>query len=250
MPTIDYLMESLYDDGYHLYMDNFYNSVAMCDHLLQRGTHVCGTLRRHRGEPEVITKLTEAKMKKGEVVARHNKRVLITAWRDKKVVRSISTMHKNTTVRVEERKKGQSHKEVIMKPQSVHEYNKFMNGVDKLDQMVSYYPFTRKSMKWYKKFTLYLFSITLFNSHVLYKAATKQGKSKKLLDYMISIVESWGNLRNDGQAQSAAPAAPASAAAAGPDVGAVRAADAVPVAAAASAAAGPDGPVHTQGKMI
>merc|ERR1712082_305594 len=103
MPTIDYLMEGLYDEGYHLFMDNYYNSVAMCDHLLERGTHVCGTLRRNRGEPAAITKATEGTLKKGETVVRHNKRVLVTAWRDKKIVRSVSTMHTNTMVRVEER---------------------------------------------------------------------------------------------------------------------------------------------------
>ena len=241
MPTIDYLMEGLYDEGYHLFMDNYYNSVAMCDHLLERGTHVCGTLRRNRGEPAAITKATEGTLKKGETVVRHNKRVLVTAWRDKKIVRSVSTMHTNTMVRVEERKKGQSHKEVIMKPESVHMYNQFMNGVDKLDQMIGYYPFTRKTMKWYKKYTLYLFSITLFNSHILYKAATRQGKSLKLLDYLVSIAESWGNLRKDTRGQSAAAAAaagpPGGDAAACPPDGAVAGDDAdADVAAGAEAA--------------
>jgi len=37
-----------------LYMDNFYNSLAMSEHLLDRQVHTVGTLGRHRGEPREI----------------------------------------------------------------------------------------------------------------------------------------------------------------------------------------------------
>ena len=52
--TVCGLLLGLEQQGYKLYIDNFYNSVNMCDILLNLGTHVCGTLRRNRGEPPAI----------------------------------------------------------------------------------------------------------------------------------------------------------------------------------------------------
>ena len=195
IPTVDYLLGGLRNKGHHLYMDNFYNSVKMADHLRLHGTHVCGTLRKHRGEPGVITRATVKKLKVGECISRHNGRVLITAWRDKRIVKVMSTVHQDKMVTVKQRQKGRSVPLDIQKPVAVAEYNKHMSGVDHLDQMIAYYPFNRKSFKWSKRFVMYLFSIALYNSFVLYKAATEGGKQVRYLDYLLSVVQAWGSLR-------------------------------------------------------
>ena len=39
----------------------------------------------------------------------------------------------------------------IKKPYAVGQYNKFMKGVDKADQYLSYYSVLRKTVKWSKK---------------------------------------------------------------------------------------------------
>ncbi len=71
------------------------------------------------------------------------------------------------------------------------EYNNAMNGVDKLDQNIRYYPFVRKSQKWTKKFVTYLFQISLFNAFVIYKAKNQQGNCKTLLSFIHSVIKSW-----------------------------------------------------------
>ena len=38
--------------GYHLYQDNYYNSVELSEMLLEKDTNVCGTLRLERGVPK------------------------------------------------------------------------------------------------------------------------------------------------------------------------------------------------------
>ena len=40
---------------------------------------------------------------------------------------------------------------VVKKPEVVAEYNQFMLGVDKIDQMMSYYSFVRKLIEWWRK---------------------------------------------------------------------------------------------------
>ena len=50
--TVVKLLGNYADKGHHLYMDTFYNSVKLCYELLKMKTHVCGTLRQNRGEPQ------------------------------------------------------------------------------------------------------------------------------------------------------------------------------------------------------
>jgi hypothetical protein len=42
--------------------------------------------------------------------------------------------------------------EKIKKPELIQGYNKFMRGVDTADQIMHYYTFCRKTVKWTKKF--------------------------------------------------------------------------------------------------
>lgn len=48
-------------------------------------------------------------------------------------------------------------------------YNEFMSGVDRADQMISYYSCPRKSAKWYKKVLFHLLDVTIWNTFFIYK---------------------------------------------------------------------------------
>jgi len=64
----------------------------------------------------------------------------------------ISTIHDATVVRTG-RKDRKTNME-IKKPYVVVQYNKFMKGVDRADQYLSYYSVLRKTVKWSKKVVL------------------------------------------------------------------------------------------------
>jgi len=55
------------------------------------------------------------------------------------------------------------------KPKLIEEYNMNMHGVDRADQMVAYYGFSRKTMKWWLKAFFYLFQVSLGNAYQIYK---------------------------------------------------------------------------------
>ena len=55
-----------------------------------------------------------------------------------------------------------------MKPSTIHEYNKYMGGVDKCDQYLSNYPKCRRSMKWWKKVFFWLLELCMINSMCIY----------------------------------------------------------------------------------
>jgi len=58
------------------------------------------------------------------------------------------------------------------KPQVVHKYNMYMLGVDSLDQRMSYYNFSHKSVKWWRKVFFWMVDAVIVNSYVLYCAHT------------------------------------------------------------------------------
>lgn len=53
-------------------------------------------------------------------------------------------------------------------PNIIHQYNRFMGGVDKFDQMIKYYTMKRKTNRWTQRFTVHIFEILLHNSYILY----------------------------------------------------------------------------------
>ena len=187
--TVLQLLGNLINNGFKLFMDNFYNSFGLSEKLLELGTHTCGTLRVDRGEPLIISRATTSNMGVGDVVARHKNDIMCLAWRDKRIVRMVSTIGDNKMIQITVRKRGLPDGEQKEKPHSIVLYNASMGGVDKLDQCVKYYPFTRKSVKWTKKFTFYLFQIAMYNSFVIYKEKIAQRKCKSLYEYILAIIE-------------------------------------------------------------
>ena len=77
---------------------------------------------------------------------------MVQVWKDRRLVR-ISTIHDATVVSTG-RKDRKTNVE-IKKPYAV-QYNKFMKGVDRADQYLSYYSVLRKTAKWSKNVVLYL----------------------------------------------------------------------------------------------
>jgi len=52
----------------------------------------------------------------------------------------------------------------IKKPYAIVQYNKYINDVDRADQLLSYYSVLKKTVKWSKKVVLYLLNSVLFKA--------------------------------------------------------------------------------------
>ena len=71
--------------------------------------------------------------------------ILALRWRDKRDATVLSTKHTPAMTTVSIRMQGgRVSKE---KPMAVDDYNRHMGGVDKSDQILGYYSFTRKAVK-------------------------------------------------------------------------------------------------------
>jgi hypothetical protein len=66
-------------------------------------------------------------------------------------------------------RRGRKTNTEIKKPYAVVQYNKFMKGVDRADQLLSYYSVLKKTVKWSKKMVFYLLKFVLFNAFFVYR---------------------------------------------------------------------------------
>ena len=55
------------------------------------------------------------------------------------------------------------------KPSVVADYNVHMIGVDRMDQLTSYYSFTHKTVKWWRKVFFWMVEVALVNTYIIHK---------------------------------------------------------------------------------
>ena len=101
--------------------------------------------------------VTAAKLKEGNMTSRKvQKDTLVLKWQDKWPVVVLSTIHDDSWVTKHRWTKlvavGIEENE---KPTMVEKYNMYMGGMDKGDQLISYYGFSHRTVKWWIHALLY-----------------------------------------------------------------------------------------------
>lgn len=166
--------------GHSLFIDNFYTGVEVAEELLQNNTYCTGTLNTIRRD--IPTEVKTAKLRKGENIGKYRNGVLVGKWHDKRDVPYISTEYPHDLIEMENRRGT-----VLKKPLPILKYNEHMSGVDRKDQLLSYYPCERKTMKWYKKIFIHILQVMLVNSHYLYNRFS--GKKMPLYDFRLAVIK-------------------------------------------------------------
>ncbi|XP_039602150.1 piggyBac transposable element-derived protein 4-like [Polypterus senegalus] len=175
-----YLALPLLDNGYTIWMDNWYSSCRLFHYLHHRKTTACGTIRSNRVPPEVRNSAPAP----GQHIA-YRSGPLCLKFRDKKDVHMLTTQH-NESVQEAPRRRGRpSPTNVRYKPQCIIEYNSNMGAVDKQDQVLEPYSAARKTMKWYKKLSVHLLQMAMLNAHILYQ---KNGGTKTFLQFEHDVI--------------------------------------------------------------
>ena len=152
-PMLDYEGQ-----GYHLFfLYNFYSSVTLARHLYERGILYTGTIIETRGL----------------CGWRVTPPVLASQWLDNKVVSMISTSA-NANAKVQATRKTRvagvwdPHRRVDQ-PQVFQDYNRFMNAVDRSDQILATHSVHRKSMRWWKAVFFDGIETAVVNSFIIFK---------------------------------------------------------------------------------
>ena len=150
---------------HHVYADNYFTSVHLADALLQADTYLCGTTRATR--KEFPKSLAATRLKAGESVKWTNDTgVMLCKWHDKRDVHMISTNDAGGDHVIHVWRKRQ---EVDLSvPTCVRSYNASMGGVDRLDQLRSYYGIGRSGRRWWKYIFWGIMNIGVINAYILW----------------------------------------------------------------------------------
>jgi hypothetical protein len=190
--VVDTLMSPFYGRNHHLYFDSFYSSVPLAEHLEANGTYTCSTIRQNRlGLPQAI-KMANPRTP-NETVRRQKGNLLATVWMDKRKVTLLSTCQDPRDGQVLRRRRGQQATN-IARPIAITSYNKFMGGVDLSDQLRSYYPVGRDSVKWWRYLMWFLVDLCIINSFIIYSETLPDQedadqKKKTHLQFRLSVAK-------------------------------------------------------------
>ena len=171
------LMAPLLNQGYRLYIDNYYTSPILLQDLYYKKTVACGTLRSNRKGVPTVIKTT--KLAKGDHMAMTltGGNLQLIKWRDKRDVLILTSMHNAEFCDVPH---GNRNGEAVRKPKAVLDYNKYMGAVDRSDQMLQYQAFKRKTLKWWKKVFFHLFNLAVLNAYIIYRAKVENADPQRV----------------------------------------------------------------------
>ena len=103
----------------------------------------------------------------------HNDNLIAAKYHDRKIVYLLSTVETAIMTKTKKEKRfADGTREAVKKPSVVLEYDKFMSGVDRADQMLNYAPFPCKTVKWWKRLFFHIVNISVMNSYIMYKSVT------------------------------------------------------------------------------
>ena len=172
--------------GYFAFFDNFYTSPELLKTLKERGIAATGTLRiNRRGVPDAVKELVKVVNRRdvprgaGFYVREPGACEVYVCWKDNDCVTVLSNCypgHAEGTVK--RRSKDQALQ--VPLPSTIKNYNKYMGGVDKSDQLIGYHRVLHQTKRYWKTLFYHLLEIGLTNAFVLYKWLLVQKSGSKI----------------------------------------------------------------------
>lgn len=174
------LVRPFQQQGYYLFIDNFYTSPALVQKLEEVDIRTTGTLQTNRRNvPEEVQQLqaalksTQVPRGTGYYIRQPGSSCVYVCWHDKEVVTLMSNAypgHQDGTVKRRSKDSaGASVSLDVPLPAVVKNYNTFMGGVDKSDQLISYHRVIRQTKRYWKTLFYHFVEIAVTNSFVLQK---------------------------------------------------------------------------------
>ena len=173
---------------HHIFTDKLYTSVALAKAFLAKKTYLTGAVKSNsRGLPRDFLNTAKNpqrdrarlmnKVPRGTFYSRQSGQMVVTAWKDSRVMLTLSTAHqgwRDPDVHTVTRKIPDEHTQrrvskVIPAPPQACDYTKFMGGVDRGDQLRAYHTCSRKAQFWWKKILYFLMDIARVNAYLSYK---------------------------------------------------------------------------------
>lgn len=172
------MIKSFEGRNHRIYFDNFFSSVELLEVLKGKGIQAAATIRSNRkGLPQFCD---DKQLQRGNFDFQATNALSVYKWMDSKAVHLISNFHGSEVTSVT-RKNAQGHQITVSCPEVVKDYNSYMGGVDKHDQLRKYYGRDRRSNKWWHRLFFGLLDMAMINAFILFNET--QYKKIVLLDF-------------------------------------------------------------------
>jgi len=174
----------------HLFFDSLFSSFKLFQELINRDFYFTASLSKARlGFP---IKPKEKEMEQYESKFSQFDSITHVFWKsNQKILSMCSNFYQNNTRLVSDKSKTIT----FQKPEMIYRYNLLARGVDKHNQLCSYYVSNRKTIKWYRKIFFYVIEACLVNSYILYKM--NKNKKMSLLNFQLAIIQGLSNIYLD-----------------------------------------------------
>jgi len=207
------LCKSLLHQGYKIFMDNFYTSLKLYIDLLKLKTMACGTILANRkGFPGELrdTKAFNKTANRGNMRWVRKGYLGIVQWKDNKIVNMITTIHKNLSAKgfcSRRTKVNDQFRPIhVSQPNVVADYNKYMGGVDRSDQMIGKYKVLRKTSKYWKTLFYHFLDIARVNSFIMFQEFRRKNSDISelhrpikygQLDFTVELIKQLGEIEDN-----------------------------------------------------
>ncbi len=188
------LMDGLEHKAHKLFLDNYYTSPVLFLTLYDKNVQACGTARCNRKYYPRELSVKDSGQQRGWYDYRSSPPLLACIWKDRRMINFLSTMHKaegSTTVPRTVVLDGQVTREDVSCPPLLPDYQTYMRGVDRGDQLIGYYSVARRSKKWWKRVFSYVVEVAALNGYIIYKSGLSSSESRRYnyLKYCVSLAE-------------------------------------------------------------
>ena len=180
-------MEPFLNKSHHFYTDKAYTGVALANKLRSKATYLTGSIKTNAAKlpsslsgnpnknPERYQIIREMnKTRRGTIYVRQKGNLTYTLWEDSKIVSILSNAYngfRNKTTDFVTRNYSTDGVAAATQQQVAVavDYNKHMGGVDRSDQLRSYYSTARKSNIWWRQLLYFLLDIAMTNAYICAK---------------------------------------------------------------------------------
>ncbi|CAK1585629.1 unnamed protein product [Parnassius mnemosyne] len=162
---------------FSVFCDNFFTGLPLITAMKEKNILVTGTVRSNRTDK---CPLKDEKLCKKEQRGYHDSRLDLNSgicavrWNDNSVVTLLSSEYGVEPIQTARRYSAAQKQRVnVPQPNVVHQYNRFMGGVDRLDANIGTYRIAIRGKKWYIPLLFWLIDVAVNNATLLARNFSK-----------------------------------------------------------------------------
>jgi len=148
-----------------IYMDSYFTNPSLCNKILDYGLNTIGVCKDNR--KGLLKNFNEINVQDHETRFFKKNDLMILKYKDKRHIHMISTIKNSELLTIEYFNKENRLIKDKYKPMVLFDYSYSMKGVDRNNQLSSYYCYKNKFSKWWISVFIKLLDISVVNSYII-----------------------------------------------------------------------------------